>query len=343
MKLLKNICFSFLIFVTIQGKAQIFQIDSINACIGDTAIIPIHIPAIDSVGAITLFISYDTTKLDFINLTNINPLASGILYNDMHAGIGGPRLGKIAISWVANGPGANYTAGIFATMNYKVLSGSCPINFLNNCEIVNYNAQTLSVNFSNGYILVPSLPIITNQPTQLSLNSSQSGVYIINATNSQHFQWQINQGNGWINLQNNTTFQGFNKDSLFVYHPDLALNGSYFRCLLSNFCFLTQSDSVSLNVSGLFVESNKISNYKISPNPFSDFLTIDFYSQNFIIEIKLFQIDGKLTKHIDINKQSSSLKITQFNEIENGIYFLEILSINSDNLPTRNTIKLIKN
>jgi hypothetical protein len=344
MKILKIIIFSFLLFFCNYGKTQTLSIDSVKACIGDTASLPIKMSMIDSAGAITLFIGYDTTMLDFINLTNINPIATGVIFNDMRAGAGnGPRLGKIAISWVANGPGIIFNAGTFAVLKFKVLSGNCPINFLNTCEIVNYNAQTLNINYINGSLIIPGMPVITTQPVQLSINTTQNGIYTVNTLNGDSIRWQINQGNGWIYLQNTSVFNGYNNDTLIVNHPGLSLNGSYIRCLISNLCYTKFSDSVILNVTELSVNKNTIFGCKIYPNPFSEIISLDFPHSSFIEEIKVYQIDGKLIKKIPINKQLNHITIHQLNELEKGIYFFEVNSINNKGSKTKNSYKLVKN
>ncbi len=343
MKILKILTFSFLIFLCNQGKSQTLQIDNVQACLGDTASISINMSSIDTVGAITLFIEYDTTMLNFIDLTNINPLASGILFNDMRVGVTGPRLGKVAISWVASGSGVNFSAGIFAVLKFEVLAGNCPLNFSNNCEIVNYSAQIINVNYTNGNLTVPTVPVITTQPSQLSLNTSQNGFYTISATNTDSIQWQINQGSGWVNIQNDTVFQGFNKDTLFVSQPTQTLDGAYFRCILSNLCLSAQSDSVILNVTNVSVSDNKTIHYKISPNPFYDYISIDFPNMTFIEEINIFQVDGKFVKQITEKEQSTHLFITQLNELKKGIYFFEVVSKNKEGVKERKIHKLIKN
>ena len=72
-----------MLIITIQGKTQSMQLPDIQACIGDTVESPITMSAINNVGAITLYISYDTTAVKFIDMFNINSLASGVLFNDV--------------------------------------------------------------------------------------------------------------------------------------------------------------------------------------------------------------------------------------------------------------------
>ncbi len=344
MKLLKTVIFSILIFLSFQGKTQTLQIGDFQSCVGDTVSFPINISNVDTVGAITLYIGYDTTMLNFVNLTNINPLASGTLFNDVRSGINGPRLGKIAISWTANSSGVNFISGVYAVLKFKViLAGNCPIHFLNNCEIVNYSAQLMNINYTNGSLTVPAIPVILNQPSQLSLTSSQNGFFIINSTNAFNIQWEIKQGNTWSNIINNTTFQGFNKDTLFVSHPIQSLNGSYIRCRLSNYCFSALSDSVFLNVIASSIDDYVESGFEIYPNPFSNYFSMNALHSTYIEEINIFQLDGRMVQQIALNCQTTSFLVTLPKELKKGYYFIEIVSINNKGIKVRSINKLIKN
>lgn len=343
MRILKLFVFSFIVFLSGQVKTQTISLDSVQACIGDTAGISIKIPPIDSAGAITLFISYDTIKLNFIDLTNITPLATGTIFNDMHTGgITGPRLGKIAISWVANGPGVNFSAGVFAILKFKVISGSSDVNFLNSCEIVNYSAQTLNFTYINGSLSVPTIPVISTQPMPLSISTTQTGVFIVNKINADSISWQMKQGNVWISIQNNNTFQGVNRDSLYISHPGINLNGVYFRCIVRNLCSFLLSDSVLLNVE-LAVNNIELQGFKYYPDPFCDNISLDFPSLSFLEKINIFQIDGKIVKKIIINDQSTHFYIPQLENLEKGCYFIEFISGNKDQFKIRKTFKMIKN
>ncbi|MEI6694997.1 MAG: cohesin domain-containing protein [Bacteroidota bacterium] len=344
MRLLKTAIFSILILLFCQAKTQSIQIGNVQSCVGDTVSFPINISNIDTVGAITLYIGYDTTLLNFINLTNINPLASGTLFNDVRSGINGPRLGKIAISWTANSSGVNFISGVFAILKFKViLAGNCPIPFLNNCEIVNYSAQLININYTNGSLAVASMPVILNQPSQLSLTSSQNGFFNVNVTNAYNIQWEIKQGNTWTNIINNTTFQGYDKDTLFVSHPIQSLNGSYVRCRLSNNCFSALSDSVVLNVITSSIEDYEVLDFKIYPNPFCDNISLDALHSVFVEEINIFQLDGRLVQKIAKNCQTTSFLVTPLKELKKGCYFIEIVSKNKEGVRFSSINKLIKN
>jgi hypothetical protein len=322
-KILKIIFITIFILQSYQGLSQTLQIATIQSCMGDTAIVPINISEMDSVGAITLYISYDTAKVSFVTLSNINALASGTLFNDVHNLTTGARLGKVAISWVTTSSGITFSPGVLGILKFKVISGGCNINFLSNCEFVNYNTQTINVIYTNGIITVPSVPVIATQPMQLSINSTQSGSFIIDATAYDSIQWQLKQGNTWSNLTNTTIFQGVNNDTLIVNQPYLLLSGSYIRCKFKNYCFTTYSDSVLLIVN-VAVQEYGINNCKIYPNPFKNSITVESDVFTTLETISIYQIDGKLLLHININRENQHFVINNLDFLKKGIYFMEM-------------------
>lgn len=162
MNLLKIIFFTILTFLFNQGKAQTLQIDNVQANLGDTASVTVNISSIDSLGSITLFISYDTTKVNFINYTNLNPHTTGILINDIHNLSNNTRLGKIAISW-SNLNSVSFVAEIFVVFHFKIIAGNeCPLIFSPDSELANYKGDIISLNFINGNISVTGLSVRDN-------------------------------------------------------------------------------------------------------------------------------------------------------------------------------------
>lgn len=342
MKLLRTVLFSFITLICNYGKTQTMQMADIQVCTGDTAGIAIVMSAMDSLGAVTLKIRYDTAKLKFDDLANINPLASGIMFNDMLNG--GRRIGKIGISWVTGGSGVNFSAGTFAELKFVVLAGNCPVTFqVSECEIVNYDVEIINVAYTNGSVSNPAIPAILAQPSPLALYEYQNGYFAVNASNTDSIKWQVNQGAGWADIVNNSTFNGSDNDTLFVSHPGGAFNGAYFRCLLRNLCHSVRSDSVMLTINGLFSGENSLLKYSIYPNPFDDNILIKFPQTAFIEEIVIFATDGRIVKKISENKQTSHLSIESLCGLEKGTYFFEIVSKNKEGLNLKNIFKMVKN
>jgi len=323
---------------------QTMQIGHVQSCIGTIANIPVNMSAIPNIGAITLFIGYDTSMVDSVFLSNINPLASGTMYNDIRVPVNGPRIGKIGISWIDNaGEGVNFNAGLFAVLNFRVISGgNIPVNFMTNCEIADSAGDPININYSNGSLAVPENPVINMQPLPLTLNTTQNGFFSVGASDYDSIQWQINQGSGWGNIQDNQIFQGGKEDTLHVLQPSLALDGASFRCMLSNTCVSIVSDAVMLHVTVLSGNDFEVMNAGIYPNPFIDGITIEISSSAFVEEINLFAADGRLTRKMNVQKQDEHFSIKHLHGLEKGIYYIQIVC--SIRMNKRNyTYKLVKN
>ncbi len=333
----------FTLFLYFQGNTQTLQIGTTQSCPGDIASVSLNISNTTNVGAITLYINYDTTMVDTIYLANINPLVSSAMFNDMTSGVGGPRLGMLAISWFASSSGVNFTSDVLAEIKMKVLGGSCPLIFDNGCEIADYSAQTINVNYINGNLSVPYNPVFTLHPLPLSINTTDNGFYTIAAANFDSIRWQIKQGGEWLDVVNNSVFQGFNNDTLFVNHPTTNLDGVYLRCTVSNLCSTFTSDSAILHIADLSGNNNELSLANIYPNPFSNYILIDFSQSSFIEKINIFQIDGKHVISFIKNDYFSHLYISNLKELKKGAYFFEIISRPKNDNNHIAVYKLIKN
>ncbi|MBK8566358.1 MAG: PKD domain-containing protein [Saprospiraceae bacterium] len=70
------------------------------------------------------------------------------------------------------------------------------------------------------------------------------------------YQWQQDYGNGWQNLQNNSIYSGVNSPDLIISSPAPAMDGTKYRCVVSNACNPDlSSDEVTLELVGA-TESN---------------------------------------------------------------------------------------
>jgi subtilisin-like proprotein convertase family protein len=65
------------------------------------------------------------------------------------------------------------------------------------------------------------------------------------------YQWQINQGSGFIDLTNTPPFSGVNTATLIVTAPSATFSGSTFRCVITNACAVINSNSALLTVNPL--------------------------------------------------------------------------------------------
>ena len=141
-------CFLFL-FLIISGfyiNAQSVSIDDYNQNPGTDLIVPVNIENLANMGALTLFIGYDTLVLHFDTVLNIDAQFAGLLFNDM-AG-----LQKVGLAWSASNSGVSVSSVVLCEIKFNYIGGSSDLTFKSGSEIADFNADIMSVSLSNGSI-----------------------------------------------------------------------------------------------------------------------------------------------------------------------------------------------
>jgi sugar lactone lactonase YvrE len=79
-------------------------------------------------------------------------------------------------------------------------------------------------------------PVISSLPENATTCVGGNAHFKIRATSAISYQWQINTPLGWQNLINGPSCMGANTDSISLINVGFALNGSEYRCEISNGC-----------------------------------------------------------------------------------------------------------
>ena len=160
---------------------------------------------------------------------------------------------------------------------------------------------------------------ITSQTTDVTVPLNGTGMFSTTTSiTSPTYQWQMDNGTGYMDLTNAGQFIGIDTDMLTVSNVTLGQNNTLFRCIITensncsdttDVAFLTVEDNTGL------VELNE--QISIYPNPTSTTFTIT--SKNSInSSFKLIDIQGKvvLTGKIESPEYTvdiSSLSMGQYN------------------------------
>lgn len=190
-------------------------------------------------------INLQPTSLSVCNGTNatfnINASGSGITYQwQVNSGAG---FSNIANGGVYNGA-TTQSLGLTApptTMSgytYRcIISGTCP--------------STLTSNVVTLTIL--GLPTVVSQPSSTTTCAGSNTVFTVGATGSGlSYQWQVNTGTGFNNLQGSTLYGGHNAASLTIYNTLTTYAGYQYRCVVSGSCTPTVvSNAATLSVNTL--------------------------------------------------------------------------------------------
>jgi len=128
--------------------------------------------------------------------------------------------------------GGAYSGATTATLNLSgVTSGMDGHQF----RVIVQNAQCASASVSAIATLTESVtPTIATQPMDGYYCEGDDVTFTASATGSSlTYQWQINTGSGWVNVNNNATYSGATTPSLTVSGTTAAMDGHLFRMFVS--------------------------------------------------------------------------------------------------------------
>ena len=228
-KLLLLLC---CLFPWLRANAAIgTSVGSGSICPGDEVVVPVTVSSCNDVAAISLALSYDTTKVSYLGYQNMNANLTGMLVNQVK--------GTIYLSW-ANASAVNLGDAILLELRFQGITGSTGLNWNTSlCEYSDPSGTILQANYYNGSVSIYTVPAITSQPSDRTLKEGQSTSFAINATGQGlSYQWQIRTayGTAWQNLTNGEHYSSVNGRQLNVNNVTLAMNGNHYRCVVSGTC-----------------------------------------------------------------------------------------------------------
>jgi gliding motility-associated-like protein len=91
------------------------------------------------------------------------------------------------------------------------------------------------------------LPLITKQPRDTMVCERSVATFSVEEMHSTGYQWQVLRNNIWINITGDQTYSGTQTKVLSV-NTTRDLNGSQYRCVLSNNTGITHSQVVELGI-----------------------------------------------------------------------------------------------
>lgn len=164
-------------------------------------------------------------------------------------------------SHTLTGPGTivqNPATGTFnATGNFSV-SGLAP--GVHTFTLVSTDVLGCSVS-SNVTVSVNNVPLITDEPDDRVICAGQNTTFQItdNSALPPTYQWQINQGSGFVNIAELPPFSGTNTRTLTITAAGTIYNTNQFRCVVTNNCGTVISNAATLTV-------NPLPNVSVGPN-----------------------------------------------------------------------------
>ena len=211
---------------------------TIVSCPGQGVLVPINVTGFFEVGAMTFYISYDTTAATFLSLENINPAIPSWI--SVYA-----NNGQVALAYSSLTP-FDLDGEKLLDLSFSYLSDSTDLSFLSGTEIANINLEIIPLDTYPGGIN-NSIQII-DQPDSVQAYPDNDVMFNITISGTPAFQWQENTGSGWINLQNNSVYSGVTNDTLLIYDVSLDFDGNTYRCVMTADECTVVSDAALLEV-----------------------------------------------------------------------------------------------
>ena len=164
----------------------------------------------------------------------------------------------LTYQWQVNPPGGfgnvtngtNYSGATSSTLTIL----NAPAGFNGNIYrvIVNSTACPSAQTSSTSTLTVAPLPVVTSQPSAVTVCAGGTATYVVNATGTGvSYQWQDSvAGSGiWVNQTNITPFTGANTPTLNLTSVSTGMNGNAYRCVVtSSFGCSVTSNAASLTV-----------------------------------------------------------------------------------------------
>jgi hypothetical protein len=96
----------------------------------------------------------------------------------------------------------------------------------------------------------PAGVVINAQPQNSRITAGQSTTFSVSATNALLYQWQIDNGSGFVNISPSATYSGSTTSTLNISSASVSENGKLYRCQIVGNCssYISISNTASLSV-----------------------------------------------------------------------------------------------
>jgi len=168
--------------------------------------------------------------------------------------------------------------GIYSGANAATLTLNAPPASMTGTDYRCYisGACTPPVITQTQTMLVNTPPTITGQPSDRSVCVGSNTSFTLQATaqvsSPMVYQWQVNDGTGFVNVLNSAPYSGANTNVLNITNANILMNGYSFRCIITANCspFATSS-VVKLTVNTLPAVTTHPADVTICPQSYAKF------------------------------------------------------------------------
>ncbi len=300
-------------------------IGDIYGCSNTEVKVPVELENFKNVAAFTIFIGVDVSNVEYIDIEDVNEVfANGsFVYNFV------PQQQAITFNWTSLS-GVTLDEGLLCNLKVMIKEDQSSFNFLADCEIVRDDLSIIEdVTYVNG--LTSTYSSIQPNPLSQSLaESSHATIQLDGLQDEVSYQWQINTGDGWTDLSDNSNFSGVNTSTLDILSVTSDMDDTYYRGLISAESCSEASETSELFVTVSALDENKVDgSMLVYPIPATTQLNCSFNSSYRDAELKLENLMGEIVLIDKIGDVESGEIITlPTTDIVSGVFILRLTSGN---------------
>ncbi|MEI7898319.1 MAG: T9SS type A sorting domain-containing protein [bacterium] len=328
--------------VTSTAQAQSLTIGSVDACAAPEVLVPVTGTNLVNIGAITLFITFDSTRLSYKAVENIDPQLNGIVYTLNTTPF------QLAIVWTNTNPISFQQKKLF-DVRFTFKGQSSPVTFKAGCEISNSQLQILPVNYIGGSV-ASLVPQVTRQPKDTVVRMWALANFSTTATNAQNYLWKQSSDNGltWNELSDNEIYQGTRTGQLTLSWAPPTYNKYRYMCSLNlqNCTAITQQATLTVDTLASVPVHATAKDFLLmnQPNPVTGYTTIIYtLPSEGGVSLEILDLCGNIVAQPVTEFQAKGLHHIIYNAtgLKTGFYFYR-LNFTGGNASVMASGKMIK-
>ncbi len=111
---------------------------------------------------------------------------------------------------------------------------------------------------NNALLTINPTPIITSDPVSTTVCSGSPATFSVTASNATGYQWQVDNGTGFVNVPNNAPYSGITTTMLTITGAPATFNGYKYRAVTTGSCTpAATSNSATLTVKHISIATSK--------------------------------------------------------------------------------------
>jgi hypothetical protein len=326
-------------------SAQTITINTVEVCAAQEVLLPVTAASLFNVGAITLYIGFDTNNLIFLSIENVDPQLAGMSTNMMSA----PS--QLAFAW-SNPTAVNFGSGKLFDIKFATNNQPAVVYYNSGCELADPSGFAIPATYINGAIN-PGLPEITSQPKDTTIAEGGHAMFSVQSPNATSFLWResLDQGTSWLTLDDGGIYSGTHTEMLSIFPVPSSYDNALYQCLLFRSNCQTISLTAKLNVDELTsadplpIAPNTKNYLQVTPVPVHNHATVNYIMpEDGLVQLQVINPLGQIVTKIELSAQLKGHHHILLNTSDwhAGVYFLQA-HFTLANKKLHQTVKIIKN